>query len=514
MLMQLNARVLLTEITARMQKDGIQRKATLDDFPDNELDAIAQLGFDIIYMLGVWSTGEYGMLKSKKLLETDPCMMGFPEEAACSSPFAITDYSVHSDFGGDEALGRLYARVRQRKMRLILDFVPNHMAVDHPWVTQHPEYFICSKGEHEKEPQNYFKAGKKTIAYGRGEHWEAWEDTAQINYGHKGLREEMLRTLRKIASLSDGVRCDVAMLVEQDLLKKAWGQLLKPADGSPECETEFWPTAVQETKAENPHFIFMAESYWDREKSLQDKGFDFCYDKVLYDRLVEGDGPAVVEHLKLDPSYLSKLAHFVENHDEERAATVWSNSDQHMAAAVITFTVPGLRFFHDGEQLGRTRRVSMHVNCRVPESEDVKDATLRKRYLAMLLSLQGAALRDGEWELCDVSAGAEASEGVPAGVVAHCCWSPTEGGGVFTEVVLTIVNYQPKPCNARISLMPGGKCGKALTGLLHGRMFTLKDRLSRQAVATDGGLLLGEKPGGLQLSLQPWEARVFDLTEQ
>ncbi len=56
-------------------------------------------------------------------------VQGLPKEAACSSPFAITDYSCHKDFGGDEALARLRDRVHAKGMRLLVDFVPNHMAV-------------------------------------------------------------------------------------------------------------------------------------------------------------------------------------------------------------------------------------------------------------------------------------------------------------------------------------------------------------------------------------------------
>jgi maltooligosyltrehalose synthase len=69
-------------------------------------------------------------------------VQGLPKEAACSSPFAITDYSCHTDFGGDDCLGRLRDRCHKHGMRLIVDFVPNHMAVDHPWTTQKPQLLI------------------------------------------------------------------------------------------------------------------------------------------------------------------------------------------------------------------------------------------------------------------------------------------------------------------------------------------------------------------------------------
>ena len=112
LLFQLNTRVRIDELT---KAEG--RQCTLDDFPDAELAALAQKGYDYAYFLGVWQTGEYGIKKSVKLLDLEPCMKGLPREAACSSPFAVTDYSVHKDFGGDEALQRLKQRCHKHGLR-------------------------------------------------------------------------------------------------------------------------------------------------------------------------------------------------------------------------------------------------------------------------------------------------------------------------------------------------------------------------------------------------------------
>jgi hypothetical protein len=433
LLMQLNTRVLVNELSATLG-----RTATLDDIPDARLDELALTGYHIIYLLGVWRTGEFGLYKSKKLLAQDPCMKGFSEDAVGSSPFAITDYAVAEDLGGDDALDRLSARIRARRMRVIVDFVPNHVAIDHPWIHSHPHFIIQSRNfEHRRDPTGYFSVGNAHFAFGRGLLWEPWEDTAQLNYGEPELREEMCRILRKIAGMVDGVRCDVAMLVEQELLLSTWGSQLEPArDPSLQATTEFWPRACEEARSVNPHFVFIAESYWEREKPLMDKGFDFCYDKVLYDRIVQGEAEGVHQLLDLDREYQDKLVRFIENHDEDRIAAVLPNTDQHMAAAVLMLTAPGLHFVHDGQQEGRTRRVSMHITQRLPLDQDVQASDIRPRYKTLLAAVGGAALRNGGWERCltfQVHQGGhhEACQRV----IAHMCWNPVEGGGPFTEAV-------------------------------------------------------------------------------
>ena len=218
-LLQVNSRVLLDEISAQTKK-----RATFDDFPDKELDDIAKKGYDFVYFLGVWQTGAYGIKKSLVVLEHDAACKGLPKEAACSSPFAVTDYSAHADFGGDDALRRLRDRCHARGLRLMVDFVPNHMAVDHPWTSSRPELLIQgSENSLQREPQNFFKVGGKVFAHGKDMYYDGWTDTVQLNYGSPALRTEMCSILKKIAGLADGVRCDMAMLVLEDVLEKTWG---------------------------------------------------------------------------------------------------------------------------------------------------------------------------------------------------------------------------------------------------------------------------------------------------
>ncbi len=388
-LYQINTRVWLTELSRTLG-----RRATLDDIPDAELDALAQKGFDWIWFLSVWQTG----LAAQQVSRSNPqwrqefqeTLPDLRDEDIAGSGFAITGYTVHEKLGGDAALARLRERLKKRNLKLMLDFVPNHMGLGHPWVENHPEYFVCgTELDLARAPQNYLwvkrKGGDLLLAYGRDPYFSGWPDTLQLNYANPATQEAMIGELVKIAGQCDGVRCDMAMLVLPDVFERTWGQRAPL----------FWPTATQRVRERVPGFLFMAEVYWDLEWTLQQQGFDYAYDKRLYDRLREGHARPVREHLHAGLDYQNKLARFLENHDELRAAATFS-LDVHRAAAVISFLSPGLRFFHQGQFEGRKKRISPHL-VRGP-SEPI-DEKLQEFYDRLLAVLRLPVVRDGQWQL-------------------------------------------------------------------------------------------------------------------
>src|SRR5512139_272835 len=198
-LFQVNTRVRLSELA-----QALGRPATLDDVTDAELDGLAEDGFDLVWFLGVWQTGDAARRVSRSnpewRAEYRRVLPDFRESDVTGSCFAVRDYRVHDDFGGDAALARLRERLRMRGLRLILDFVPNHVAPDHAWVEAHPEYFVA--GTEEKlaaEPQNWGRAGERILAYGRDPYFDGWPDTFQLDYGSPALREAMLGELARVA---------------------------------------------------------------------------------------------------------------------------------------------------------------------------------------------------------------------------------------------------------------------------------------------------------------------------
>ena len=390
-LYQINTRVWLKEVS---QKLG--RSATLDDIPDAELHRLSEIGFDWIWLLSVWQTGP----EAQRISRTNPewrkefheTLPDLRDEDIPGSGFAITGYTVHTSLGGDAALARLRQRLKKRGLKLMLDFVPNHMGLGHPWIEDHPEHFVQgTELDLARAPQNYTwarrKGGDLLLAHGRDPYFPGWPDTLQLNYGNPATQEAMMGELTRIAGQCDGVRCDMAMLVLPEVFERTWGIPTQP----------FWPKATQRVRQRVPDFCFMAEVYWDLEWAMQQQGFNYTYDKRLYDRLCEGHARPVREHFLAGLDYQDKLARFLENHDEPRAAAAFAPG-VHEAAAVITFLSPGLRFFHQGQFLGRMKRISPHLG-RAPE-EPIQPK-LTKFYDRLLSVLRQPTIRDGRWQLLE-----------------------------------------------------------------------------------------------------------------
>jgi hypothetical protein len=482
LLYQINTRGWLTELS---QKRG--RPATLDDIPDAELDRLAQMGFDWVWFLSVWQTG----LAAQKVSRTNPewrkefqeTLPDLREEDIPGSGFAITGYTVHTNLGGDAALARLRQRLKKRGLLLMLDFVPNHMALDHPWVEDHPDYFIPgSELDLARAPQNYTwvkrQRGDLLLAHGRDPYFPGWPDTLQLNYANPATQEAMRGELLKIAGQCDGVRCDMAMLVLPEVFERTWGQRAPL----------FWPNATQRVRERVPDFCFMAEVYWDLEWTLQQQGFDYTYDKRLYDRLRNPHARPVREHFLAGLDYQKKLARFLENHDEPRAAATFSPG-VHEAAAVVTFLSPGLRFFHDGQIQGRKKRISPHLGWRPDEPVD---ANLAKFYDRLLAVLRQPLMRDGRWRLLEC---------MPAwdGNWTCDCFLAFAWEGSSGERLLAAVNYAPNQSQCRLRL--------PFTDLA-GLQWRLQDQLSEAAYDRDGNELQSR---GLYLDMPPWQTAAFSL---
>ena len=483
LLYQINTRVWLTELSR-----SLGRRATLDDIPDAELDALAKQDFDWVWLLSVWQTGPEAQRVSRNnpewRHEFQDTLPDLSDEDISGSGFAITGYTVHTALGGDAALARLRDRLKQRGLKLMLDFVPNHMGLGHPWVENHPEHFIHGM-EHDlaRAPQNYTwvkrKGGDLLLAYGRDPYFAGWPDTLQLNYANPATQEAMIGELTKIASQCDGVRCDMAMLVLPDVFERTWGQRAPL----------FWPTATQRVRDRVPGFTFMAEVYWDLEWTMQQQGFDYAYDKRLYDRLREHHARPVREHFLAGLDFQDKLARFLENHDEPRAAATFS-PEVHQAAAVITFLSPGLRFFHQGQFEGRRKRISPHL-VRAPL--EPTDESLHQFYESLLAVLQRRTVRDGQWQLLECAAGWEGNWTSECFVV--FAWQDSS-----QERLLVAVNYaaNQSQCHVRLPFSD-----------LKGHTIRFKDLMSSAAYEHKGDDLQSR---GLYLDMSGWGYHVFQVS--
>ena len=474
-LYQLNVRVTLDR-----QSGQLGRPATLDDLPDAQFDRLAELGFDWVWLLGVWRTGAAGRQVSRNhpqwQEEFRDTLPDLRESDICGSCFAVTGYTVGAGLGGDAALERLRSRLRRRGLRLMLDFVPNHTALDHPWCRDHPEFYVQgTERDLAREPHNYTRVasaeGPIVLAYGRDPYFAGWPDTLQLNYTNPDLQTAMQQELSQVAARCDGVRCDMAMLIEPEVFERTWGARPEP----------FWPRAIARVRERVPGFTFLAEVYWDMEWALQQRGFDYTYDKRLYDRLRDRHARPVREHLSAGLEFQDKLVRFLENHDEPRAATTFP-PEVHRAAALVTFFTPGLRFFHQGQLDGWRKRIAPHL-CRAPAEPG--DETLRRFYSRLLEWLAHPAFRDGDWRLLECGPAAE-DDGSWDGFIAGA-WQGRDG-----TRLLVAVNFAPTPARGSLRLpfedLREGHC-----------RFT--DWVSGAEHERSGEALMAS---GLDLELAPW----------
>jgi len=390
---EINTWVWLAELSKQTGK-----RLSLAQAPQSELERIASFGFDGVWLMGVWQRSP----EARRIAQVHPDLQepyrqaipDFTMDDVVGSPYAIAEYRVDPALGGDDALASLRKRLQDHGLRLILDFVPNHMAIDHAWTVNYPLRLVQGNAEElSKHPENYFSTNIDSkpyiYAHGRDPHFKGWSDTVQIDYRRSETRRAMTDILLSIAERCDGVRCDMAMLDTREVFLRTWGAQFDI------LEAEFWPAAISEIKAKYPDFLMMAEVYWDMEWKLQQQGFNYTYDKRLYDRLLHEDVKSVREHLDADMVFQSRLARFIENHDEQRAIETFGKQ-RSKAAAVLALTVPGLRLVHEGQLQGRRNKLPVQLGRR---QKEVPIEDLEVFYRRLLTALNHPIFHVGQWKV-------------------------------------------------------------------------------------------------------------------
>jgi glycosidase len=477
---ELNTWVWLEELQRR---EG--RAIDLGSVPEREWDAIAALGFDVVWLMGVWERSPAGIaiaLANPVLVETfRRALPDFHDEDVVGSAYCVRRYVVDGRLGGPEGLQAARAALVARGLALILDFVPNHVALDHPWTQAHPEYFVTG-GEDDlaRDPGSFTKVAGRVLANGRDPYFPAWQDVAQLNAFAPPLRDAAVETLLDIAGRCDGVRCDMAMLMLNDVFGRTWGDRAgsRPAQ-------EYWDAVIPAVTARHPDFVFLAEAYWDLEWELQRHGFRFCYDKRFYDRLVHETADAVRSHLSGYTAYQERLVRFVENHDEPRAAATFP-PDKARAAAVATLTQTGARLVHEGQLEGRKVQLPVFLRRRPDEPSD---EDLRAFYGRLLTALGDGVFRTGTWRLAE-------TQGWPGddGWRALAAWT-WEGESRW----LTVVNLSESAATGLVS---------APWDDLRGHDWRLDDPTNDTSFTRSGDDLRD----GLYVELPPWRWHLFHLT--
>jgi len=479
---EINTWVWLNDLSRKYGKT-----VNLSSVPVAEWDAIAAYGFDAVWFMGVWERSPAGISianKNEDLLHDFLRALGdFHTEDNVGSPYCIRRYVTDEHLGGTKGLASARRALAERGLKLVLDFVPNHVAPDHPWVAEHPEYFIRgSIDDARNDPTSYVEVGGRVFARGRDPYFPAWPDVLQLNAFEPGLRQGVIEVLSEIANQCDGVRCDMAMLFLNSIFERTWGGRagLPPA-------TEYWLDVISRIKHRFPNFLFLAEAYWDLEWQLQQLGFDFCYDKRLYDRIEHANAASIRPHLASDLAYQGRLLRFIENHDEPRAAAVFSPAKER-AAALTSATLPGMRLFHEGQFEGRKVKLPVFLGRRPNEPSD---HNLREFYARILEVINQPVFRAGQWRLCECT-------GWPdnASFQNLLAWSWLYGDDRY----LIAVNLSGSSLQAVVRV-PWADIG--------GISWSLVDRLSGATYQRDGDQILS---GGLYVELGPWSCHLFQWT--
>jgi hypothetical protein len=438
---EVNTAVWLAELSS-----AAGQPVTLANVPDHAWDAITPAGADAVWLMGVWERSPAGLA----LANANPALLESFREALpdvrpednIGSPYCVRRYVADSRFGGPTGLAAARGALAARGVRLILDYVPNHVAPDHPWVTLgDPALFIQGDQDDLKaDPAGWVSAGGRVLAHGRDPYFPPWPDVVQLNAFSPALRAATARTLADIANQCDGIRCDMAMLMTNDVFARTWGER---AGQRP--EEEFWPAVIAELRGHAGHAdtVLIAEAYWDMEWTLQQQGFGFCYDKRLYDRILGGDPAAVRDHLRADLGYQSRLLRFLENHDEPRIASELVPVLQRPAAVLIA-TLPGATMWHEGQFEGRRVRVPVFLRRRPDEPPDSELAGWYRDLVALVAS---HGVRTGDWQLLEAGGW---PDNQTCGNLLAWSWSGGDGGGADRHLI--VINLSQAPAQGRIPL--------------------------------------------------------------
>lgn len=476
---EVNTAVWLTELSR-----AAGRRLTLADVPSREWDAITPPGADAVWLMGVWERSPAGLAIAENNTELQASFRdALPDlrpDDVIGSPYCVRRYVVDDAFGGAKALVAARTALAARGARLLLDYVPNHVAPDHPWVSGGAEVFVQGD-EHDlgTDPGGWMAAGDSVLAHGRDPYFPPWPDVVQLNAFSPGLRAATADTLARIADQCDGIRCDMAMLMTNQVFARTWG-----SRAGAEPAAEFWPDVVAALRTRHPDTALVAEAYWDMEWQLQQQGFDFCYDKRLYDRLTAADPAAVRSHLQADLSYQSRLLRFLENHDEPRVADRMPE-DAEQAAAVALATLPGATMWHEGQFEGRRVRPPVFVSRRPDEPLRPQLADWYRHLLAAV-----AGIRRGKWRLLDATGWLDNRS-----CDSPLAWSWTADAARY----VVVINLSGQPAQGRIPLnWPD----------LPDRNWRLTDVLGGNRFDRDGGELAHP---GLFVDLGPWQWHLLAL---
>jgi glycosidase len=371
---------------------------TLADVPDEALDRLAQLGVTGLWLIGLWQRSAASAEIKRRRGDHD----------AVASAYAIDEYRIADDLGGEAAFEELRGRAWARGIRLAADMVPNHMGIDSRWVVEHPERFIAVP--HSPFPaysfsgpnlsqddrveitleDHYWDNSDAAVVFRRRDRQSGeerfiyhgndgtsypWNDTAQLDYLDPDVREAVIRTILDVARRSPIIRFDAAMVLTRRHVRRLWypepgaggaipsraEHALSTAEFNRRMPVEFWREVVDRVAAEAPGTLLLAEAFWLLEGYfVRTLGMHRVYNSAFMHMLRDEDNAGyrkvMRDTLEFDPGVLGRFVNFLTNPDEKPAAEQLGTGDKAFSAATLLATLPGLPMLGHGQVEGWRER--------------------------------------------------------------------------------------------------------------------------------------------------------------
>ncbi|PJZ84090.1 alpha-amylase [Leptospira harrisiae] len=325
-------------------------KEPLESALSSEKNSLPLLWADEIWLMGVWKNSPKSQSIARSMPELQPGFQATKQpllpEDVYGSPYSIFSYTPDPLVSENDNLTNVYKLIQKWNKKLILDFVPNHMAIDSPVVDSNPDLFL--KADESAKPKNSFRHPNGNVyLHGRDPYFDGWTDTIQWDFSNPDVEKKHIQILKGIAKQCDGVRCDMAMLLLPEVFEKTHGK----------TSVYDWERVINTIREDFPHFKFYAEVYWGMENRLLGLGFDATYDKSFYDALKENHFSFVSQSIR-ENSNKSKIR-FLENHDEERAKLQFGeNSESYFSLLAASECI---LLFHEGQEQGLTRKIPVQM---------------------------------------------------------------------------------------------------------------------------------------------------------
>ncbi len=400
---------------------------TLDQIPDEELNELASQGFSSLWLIGLWKRSK-ASLKIKQL---------YGQVQVAASAYAIDEYVVADDLGGQGALNQLKERCRRRGIDLACDVVTNHTGIESAWLRDHPDWFIqlpyppypgyrFSGPDLSEDPNysiqiedGYYDHSEAAVVcrYQRRDNGETrfiyhgndgthlpWNDTAQLNYLVPQVREAMIQLIIRVARDFRIIRFDAAMTLAKRHFQRLWFPLPGGGSGVPSRQDyalsheqfneyfpiEFWRELVDRVRNEVPDTLLIAEAFWLMEGYfVRTLGMHRVYNSAFMNMLKREENAKYRETLKnileFDPAILQRFVNFMSNPDEKPAIEQFGDGDKYFCVATMLATMPGLPMFGHGQIEGFSEKYGMEYLA--PRYQEQPNQGLLERHRRELFPL-------------------------------------------------------------------------------------------------------------------------------